>query len=377
MKFKCLKKDIQSVMAITEDIVGGKIVYNIESNVVFALKGNTLTLTATDNSIWVRGELDLTDCEGEGEVAVFAKKIGSIIKEMPDGFLAFDVNEDNKINMVSENGRIRHTIIGISPADFPAYPSVSAGVQFLDVPAKEFGVMIEKTDSATSKETFKPALRGIYFEKEASALHAVATDGKRLAYIERSFENIGGEDFSVIIDPKVLKEVINAADYAQTDNISVGVGTQQVYFKTGRFQFTSNLIEGKFPAYKQVIPSDFDYSFRVNKADLLDALRRVIPMINDIKSRRLIFEVSEGTLRVKGVNREIGESREDIEAIYHGEAQTLILNYMYVQDIIKQLDSDIISFSARYDTSPAMVKEIERTDYFYIVMPMSPSDDSI
>lgn len=375
MNFKCLKKDIQNVISITEDIVAGKIVYNIESNVVFTLKDNVLTLIATDNSVWVKGELELSDYSGEGSVAVYAKKIGSIIKEMPEGFLSIEIDEGNKINISSENGKIRHTIIGIQPEDFPEYPSMEKSVGLIEIPTKEFVTMVHKTISSVSKETFKPALRGIYFEKEASDIRAVATDGKRLAYIERRFEGVASDNFEIIIEPKVLSEIINVANYDDVENIEMGVGSQQVYFKCGKFQFVSTLIEGKYPNYKQVIPKEFDYSFRVNKDDLLDGVRRVIPMISDMRSKRLMMEVSENALKIKGVNREMGESVEDIEANYHGEPHKLALNYAFVQDIVKQLNSDIITFRANSDTSPAMIKEIEREDYFFIIMPMSLEED--
>lgn len=123
MRFRCLKKDIVKSIGVTENVVEGKVIYNIESNVLFYLSGNMLTLTATDGSVWARSRIILDDCEGEGAVAVYAKKISSILKEMPDGLITINVEENEKINIESENGKTKHLIIGMKTDDFPAYSS--------------------------------------------------------------------------------------------------------------------------------------------------------------------------------------------------------------------------------------------------------------
>ncbi|MBI4976556.1 MAG: DNA polymerase III subunit beta [Spirochaetes bacterium] len=376
MKFKCLKKDILKVIAVTEDVVEGKIVYNIESNVMFDLNENVLTLTATDNSVWVKGVLQLSEYSGKGTVGVFAKKIVSIIKEMPEGFLSIEIDKQNKIRIASENNKIKHTIIGIKPDDFPAFPDIKDTAKPVVIPAKEFVTMVNKCLSFTARDTFKPVLRGIYFEKEDNAVRAIATDGKRLAFIEREFEGVPKGGFGIIIEPKVLTEMISIASGEDAENVTMTVGAQQVSFGCGSFQFVSTLIEGKYPNYKQVVPKDFGNSFRVNKNDLMDAVRRVTPMIQDVRSKKLIMEVGEGSLNVKGVNQELGESSEEIEVNYQGDPCQISFNYTYIQDIMRQIDADIITFRFNDDTSPAMVKEIERNDYFYIVMPMKAEEEA-
>ncbi|MEK6794689.1 MAG: DNA polymerase III subunit beta [Spirochaetota bacterium] len=376
MKFKCLKKDILKVISVTEDVVEGKIVYNIESNVVFDLDGTTLTLMATDNSVWVKAVMEISDASGKGTVGVFAKKIVSIIKEMPEGFLTFDIDKSTKINIESENGRIHHTIIGIKPDDFPTFPDIADSMKPVVIPAKEFITMVNKTLPFVARDTFKPVLRGIFFEKDGDAVRTIATDGKRLAFLERSFENIPKGAFGIIVEPKVLSEVTAIAAAGDVENVELTVGAQQVSFKLGNFQFVSTLIEGKYPNYRQVIPRDFAFSFRVNKNDLTDAVRRVTPMIADVRSKKLIMEMSENNLKVRGVNQELGESSEEIEINYHGDQKSIAFNYTYIQDITRQIDADIATVRFNDDTTPAMVKEIERNDYFYIVMPMKSEDEA-
>lgn len=376
MKFKCLKKDILKVISVTEDVVEGKIVYNIESNVVFDLDGSTLTLMATDNSVWVKAVLKLEEASGKGTVGVFAKKIVSIIKEMPEGFLSFDIDKSTKINIESENGRIHHTIIGIKPDDFPTFPDIADSMKPVVIPAKEFTTMVNKTLPFVARDTFKPVLRGIFFEKDGDAFRSIATDGKRLAFLERNFESMPKGSFGIIVEPKVLSEVVAIAAAGEVEHVELTVGAQQVSLSLGNFQFVSTLIEGKYPNYRQVIPRDFAHSFRVNKNDLTDAVRRVTPMIADVRSKKLIMEMSENNLKVRGVNQELGESSEEIEINYHGDQKSIAFNYTYIQDITRQIDADIATVRFNDDTTPAMVKEIERNDYFYIVMPMKSEDEA-
>ncbi|WP_218069650.1 DNA polymerase III subunit beta, partial [Brachyspira hampsonii] len=212
MRFRCLKKDIVKSIGVTENVVEGKVIYNIESNVLFHLSGNMLTLTATDGSVWARSRIILDDCEGEGAVAVYAKKISSILKEMPDGLITINVEENEKINIESENGKTKHLIIGMKTDDFPAYPESNGDISYIMLPTKELVTMINKTISSIAKEPFKPALRGICFEKTDSKFLAVATDGRRMAVIEREFEGVENGSFSIIIEPKVLNEILVTAN---------------------------------------------------------------------------------------------------------------------------------------------------------------------
>lgn len=375
MKFRCLKKDIVKSIGVTENVVEGKVIYNIESNVLFNLTGNMLTLTATDGSVWARSRIILDDYEGEGAVAVYAKKISSILKEMPDGLITINVEENEKINIESENGKIKHLIIGMKTDDFPSYPESVEDISYIMFPTKELVTMINKTISSIAKEPFKPALRGICFEKTDSKFIAVATDGRRMAIIEREFEGVENGSFSIIIEPKVLNEILVTANYDEVEQIKMGVDNQQVYFQIGKYDFVSSLIEGKYPNFRQVIPKEFTYSFRVNKNDLLDAIRRIVPMINDVRSKRMILTVSEEALKVKGINQEMGESLEEIDVKYSGEEHSVAYNYTYIQDVIKQIDSEIVTFMVNKDSSPTMVKEIEREDYYYIIMPMSIGEE--
>ena len=371
MKFRCFKKDIVKSIGVTENVVEGKVIYNIESNVLFHLSGNTLTLTATDGSVWARSRIILDDCEGEGSVAIYAKKISSILKEMPDGLISINVEENEKINIESENGKIKHLIIGMKADDFPQYPESEEDITYTMLPTKELVTMINKTITSIAKEPFKPALRGIYFEKTDSKFVAVATDGRRMAIIEREFDGIENGSFSIIIEPKVLNEILVTANYDEVEQVKMGVDGQQVYFQVGKYDFVSSLIEGKYPNFRQVIPKEFAYSFRVNKNDLLDAIRRIVPMINDVRSKRMILNVSEESLKVKGINQEMGESVEEIDIKYSGDDNSVAYNYTYIQDVIKQIDSEIVAFMVNKDSSPTLIKD----DYYFIIMPMSIGEE--
>ncbi len=375
MKFKCLKKDIIKSIGITENVVEGKVIYNIESNVLFHLKDKILTLTATDGSVWARSRMMLDESEGEGTIAVYAKKIGSILKEMPEGVITIYIEQNERINIESENGKIKHLIIGMKADDFPDYPEDNENINYITLPTKEFVTMINKTISSIAKEPLKPSLRGICFEKTDSKFIAVATDGRRLALIEREFDNVSEGSYLIIIETKVLSEILVTASYEDAENIKMGVTGQQVYFHIGQYDFVSTLIEGKYPNFRQVIPKDFVYSFRVNKNDLMSAIRRVVPMINDLRSKKIIINLSEDSLKVKGINNEMGESAEEIEAKYSGEEYSVAYNYVYLQDALKNIDSEIVTFMVNSGSSPTMIKEIEREDYYYILMPINISEE--
>lgn len=376
MQFRCLKKNIIKAIGVTENVVEGKVVYNMESNILINLENDILTLTATDGNVWARSKMVLEDAKGGGTVAVYAKKIGSILKEMPEGYLSIRIETNEKIYIESETARTKHLIIGMKADDYPQYPADIDGANFISIPTKEFVTMISKTMTSIAKEPFKPALRGIYFEKVGSSLYAVATDGRRLAFIERDFDLKDSPDFNVIIEPKVLLEIQKNVNYEEIEEIQIGIDKYQVYFKVGQYDFVATLIEGKYPDYRKVIPKDYSYTFRVNKNDLIDAMRHVIPMISDVRSKKMIFDISTDMLRIKAVNQEMGESVEEIEAKYSGSDETTAFNYAYIMDVLRALDSEIITFCVNNDSTPTMIREIEREDYYFIIMPMNINEEA-
>ena len=221
-------------------------------------------------------------------------------------------------------------------------------------------------------DELRPQMNGLYMYSQGREKGCCATNGHSL-FTDSINEDVDLPDTTFILNKSAVK-IINSA-LNDSPIVKVKVGAKNVLFHWDSCSVIARIPEGKYPNFRQVIPKEFAYSFRVNKNDLLDAIRRIVPMINDVRSKRMILTVSEESLKVKGINQEMGESLEEIDIKYSGEEHSVAYNYTYIQDVIKQIDSEIVTFMVNKDSSPTMVKEIEREDYYYIIMPMSIGEE--
>ena len=205
----------------------------------------------------------------------------------------------------------------------------------------------------------------------------VATDGRRLSCDNKTGFSI--PDFQpAIIPTKILSCVLkNAPDEG---NIQIAVIDKSVFVKFGNVEFSSVLIEGQFPNYQKVIPENLTMSFMVNKADLDAALKRTTIMV-DKKVSRIIFKISSGVLKLISPESDIGTADEEIPCRYDGQAISMALNFTYVTEPLKVIDSENVVFDFNISdggsdgeaniTKAVIMRSEAAGDYIHVIMPMN------
>jgi DNA polymerase-3 subunit beta len=195
----------------------------------------------------------------------------------------------------------------------------------------------------------------------------VGTDGRRLAYIGKVADN-GIDDFSgIIIPPKILTTVIKRA--GDEGLISLSITDRMIFINFGAYKFSSVLLEGQFPNYRKVIPENQDKSFTVNRLEMLNSLHRVGIMIEK-KSNRVYLGLASGKLSVYSEENEIGNVDDEIPCKYEGEELTIALNFKYVEESFRFINTDEICICfTKFDKALTVVPVPEK-DFFHIIMPM-------
>jgi DNA polymerase-3 subunit beta len=214
--------------------------------------------------------------------------------------------------------------------------------------------------------------------KENEILTMVATDGRRLSCVTKNFGyNI--PDFTpAIIPTKILSCVLkNASDEG---NIKIAVVDKSIFVKFANYEFSSVLIDGQFPNYKKVIPENLTMSIMVNKADLEAALKRTTIMV-DKKVSRIIFRISSGVLKLISPESDIGTADEEIPCRYNGQDIAMALNFTYVTEPLKVIDSENVVFEFNVNenqngeeasiTKAVIMRSEPAGDYIHVIMPMN------
>jgi DNA polymerase-3 subunit beta len=364
MKFSFDRDALLKEISIAQEIIATKNAISILSNVLLEAQNGTLTIKATDIKVNFETKIPVDIQEG-GSTTVFCDKFMSIISSLPPGEIEFDQN-DIKINIRSIAKKAKFQLKSITSDKYPEFTSPN-NLQFFEVPVKEFKEMIGQTVFSVSDDETRYFMNGVFMEKKDDQLQLIATDGRRLAYIAKSF-GVSIPDFKgVIIPPKILTIINRRA--SDEGPLAIAVGEKNIFFRFANYEFSSVLIEGQFPNYNRVIPASQAYSFEVETKELQEALKRVALLVEQ-KSRRVFLTVAPGTLTISSQETEIGTAREEIPCRYDGAELTIALNYLYVEEPLKVLGSDRVKVEFTESMKAITLKAEPAKDFFHIVMPM-------
>jgi DNA polymerase-3 subunit beta len=338
------------------------------THVLLRADGQQLRLAATDLDLAMEDSLTVS-VTTPGAIAVSAKHLFEVVKALPaSGDITLTLGDQNRVEVKAHKAQFK--LVGVGAGEFPAIAAVSAR-EHVDVPARELARMIDSTIFCVSTDDARYNLTGVYWEAAngGKTLRFVATDGHRLAIIEREMGPLGFKP--VIVPKKALIELkrLLGGNPAEDLVVKCGFSDNHAVFTVGGVTLSSRLIEGQFPDYEQVIPKSSPNVVRVAKAELAEALKRVSLMSPD-KSFGIRFTAKSGGVRIESQNPTLGEAQQEVDVEYDGPEVTIGFNAHYLLDILSQVTEGGVRIELSDHLSPALVRPIEARDFAGVVMPM-------
>jgi DNA polymerase-3 subunit beta len=244
----------------------------------------------------------------------------------------------------------------------------------VNIPAQVLRGMIARTSFAIANEESRYTLNGALMVLKPESITMVATDGHRLAHVERAgekFEGVSGE-LKTLIPKKAMDELralVDAADDVETIEFAKDEST--LFFRIGPRLLTSRQLTGQFPNYEAVLPKDNSKSIALHGDDLAAAIARVAQFADE-RSRAVRLKLEKGELKLSASSTETGESEDSIETDYQGEPLTIGFNAQYITDFLKAAGSKDVRLELKDSQSAGQLRPAEGEDYKYryIVMPM-------
>jgi DNA polymerase-3 subunit beta len=363
MKFTCERSVLLKEIAIANEIIASKNAISILSNIYFETKDGNLTIKATDRNVNFETKVPVDIIE-PGSVTVYGEKFFGILNSVPDGELEFE-QIDNRVNIKTLVRKAKFQLKSIASDKFPEF--TATGKDFFEMPIREFKEMILQTIFAISDDETRYFMNGVFLEKSGDNFTMVATDGRRLAFINKSAPE-GIEDFSgIIIPPKILNIVTKRA--GDEGMVGISITDKTIFIQFGSYKLSSVLIEGQFPNYRRVIPEKQINSIIVNRLEMLDALKRVSLLVEQ-KSHRVYLGLAPGTASIFCEENDIGNAREEIHCKYEGEECSIALNYRYLEEPFKAMGEEEISILFTDPNKTITIMPVPEKDFFHIVMPM-------
>lgn len=365
MKFICSCDSIKQEIEYALNFSSQRNSLAITSHVLLENNNDMLTIKATDQKMGFVSSIPVQTVV-PGKTTVFCDKLLAILKTLPSSDIEFS-EEDKKLTIKPIDGT--HINVNLKTTDYTKYPElidVDESLYF-SLTQKDFNDMVDKTSFAVSEDTTRFFLTGVYIEKKDGKLAMVATDGRRLAFCHRAFEQEIPDFIPVIIPVKFLQLLKNISSGEGV--FSLAVTPANVFAKIGSRVIYSNLISGNYPNYARVIPKELKYDCSMKVSDMEKAIS-LISVLVESKSKRIFVDLNPDGVMVSGENNEYGDSKQIISCEYTGPEAKISFNYNLLLTPIKKIDCEYFKISYNTPSQAMVILPEPEKDYLYVLMPM-------
>jgi DNA polymerase III subunit beta len=361
MKIKITKSALMNGLHMVQNVVGVRSTLPVLSNVLLSTEDDKLWLTTTDLDVTVRCSVEAQVLKG-GITTLPVRRLSGIVRELPDAMIELSA-ADNDV-MTLECGASFFKIIGMSHEEFPAVSNPEDKF-FYQMDQGVFREMLRKTAYAASTDETRFVLNGVFLSFRDGKLVIVATDGRRLAMIENEVDFPDEAQADMILPSKAVQELLHIL--GDEGELKIFSRENQVVFEFGDVFMATKLIDGTYPNYRQVVPTQCEQRVTVEREILLAGLKRAALLATDrMGASKLTF--ADNSLIVSTNTPDVGEARETIAIRYSGKPISVAFNVEFLMDPLRNLTSDEIVIELTDDVSPGVVKcDIP---FLYVLMPM-------
>jgi len=353
-------------------VISSKSTLPILDNFLFKISNNELTAIASDLETTLITRINLQNAEGEGNIAIEAKRLLDILKEFPEQPLTFDIDTENlTIDVLSENGKF--SLIGTNGLEFPQIPSIKKeNVASVKLNSELLLSGINKTLFATANDELRPVMNGIFIELANDEITFVASDSHKLVRYKR--KDIKSDIVSSFILPKKPSSILKNILPKETNQITLKFDDKNAFFILSEYELVCRLVEGNYPSYNSVIPVDNPNKLTVDRVDFYNTLKRVSVFSNQA-SNLVKLEITGNQLTISAQDIDFSISAyERIKCQYEGDEMIIGFKSTFLLEILSILSSTEVlvelSDPARAGILVPNEKENESEDVLMLLMPM-------
>ena len=356
-----LLKPLQAVTGIVEK----RHTLPILSNVLLDRKFDRLQLVATDLEIQVSTQCEAGKGAGDQQLTVSARKLQDILRSLAEGTeVALDA-QTNRLQVKA--GKSRFNLQTLPAADFPLLGEAGVPLAKVSLGQKALRELLLLVQFSMAQQDIRYYLNGMLLVFDGEQIRVVATDGHRLSYASGAVAR-QQEKREVILPRKAVLEL--ARLLGETDEaVDIELYASQVKFRFGSIELTTKIIDGKFPDYTRVIPTNYQKHIKLARVLLHQALQRAAILSNE-KFRGVRWMLTGNSLRISCTNNEQEEAQEELEIEYAGEPLDVGFNITYLLDVLNNVQSEQIDCAFGDANSSMLITLPDRSDYRYVVMPM-------
>ncbi|WP_034425370.1 DNA polymerase III subunit beta [Thermanaerosceptrum fracticalcis] len=365
MKITATKENLLFGVQAVQKAVSTKNTLPILIGIKIEAQGNLLYFTATDLEMGIQCYVP-ADIIYEGAIVVPARHFSEIVRRLPNCTITLELNTNHEITIKYENSEL--TLKTLPPDDFPVLPNIKGNYE-ISVQASLLRQMIRQTVFAAGNDEARPLFTGILCEVNENKLRMIATDTHRLALREGIPQSSSGDNFSFIVPRKIMSELARLI-VDEDEPCFISVTKNQVSFMSANIRLMCRLLEGQFPNYRQVIPTQFKSKIRCKTKLLQESLERIslFSMQND-NSNTINIKIDEMTIVVSS-RSELGQGYEQIAVEQEGEPVNISFNARYLIDVLKNVEAEMVTIEFTGPLSPGIVRPADSDNFLYLILPV-------
>jgi DNA polymerase-3 subunit beta len=371
MEISISRQDLLKELTATQSVVERKTTIPILSNFLLEAEGDRLNITATDLDQAIRTSATVK-VKKSGACTIPARKLYDYIKLLSDSEISIKLLDNHWVQIRS--GRSNTKMVGMARANYPQVPEFPA-VAATAVSVEALKTLIARTVFAISNEESRYTLNGALLIMKAESLAMVATDGHRLAFVEKANETLDGisGEKRVLIPRKALQELQVLLTATEAEKIEFADDEHTLFFRVGHRTLSSRKLSGQFPNFEAVMPRDNSKFAVVRSSELSAAIQRVAQFADE-RSGAIRMRLESNELKISANSTESGESEDTIDTPYSGDSITVGFNSVYILDFLKALENEGEVRLEFKDSQSAGQMRPEDPDaeyrYRYVLMPM-------
>lgn len=370
MKFKIERATLLKTLNHVQSIVEKRNTIPVLSNVRIEALGDGISFKATDMDTEITEITDAKIIE-QGATTAPAHMLYDIVRKLSDSAEVELTFPDEKGQLSISSGRSKFSLSTIAVEDFPVISGDALPTNF-SMAKEELKDVIDRTQFAVSTEETRYYLNGLYIhaktEGQTNVLRIVATDGHRLACVESPLPSGAEKMNGVIIPRKTVAEVRKLLDDTKSETIAISLSENKIRFVLEDVTLTSKLIDGTYPDYERVIPTDNDKILEIGVKALSSAVDRVSVVAERTRAIKLI--TAKNHVVITTSSPDLGSALEELEAKYEHDALEVGYNFRYLLDILSEIKGDNVKISFSDGSSPSVIHDTSDASAIYVLMPM-------
>lgn len=361
MKITIERNELEKTLFQVQNAISHKMTLPILANFLIEADKNEIKVTATDLELGMsaKGKASVQEA---GALTIPAKKFYDMVREFPEREIQI-INRKNQVVSI-ECEKSHFKLMGLAAEEFPRFPKMDEKNAVI----AEQGLiktMLRLTSFAMSNDETRFVLNGVLAHIKGKTIEMVATDGRRLAHVQRTLGESSGFERSAILPKKTVVEL--GKSLKEEGEIKITFGENQIQFSYDEIVILSRLIEGEFPNYEQVIPKESKEKIKLNRDQFLFATKRA-SLLTSQESQSIKLEFFKDRVILSKSSPEWGEAREEVEAVNDGKDLEIGFNPHYLMDVFKQLPDEEVALELSASDKPGIIRTADQ--YTYVVLPM-------